>query len=213
MGSTPLDSTITSCIYAIREAYAAGLVEDAVDSQNMDILSKIGITYNEGTRILSRTNGEDIQIWPPSKSELISTKFNNLFYDRLVSEINFCYRCACFQSVTVLARKMAENIVIEILRTQYKNHKTKGLNLYWDKRKGRFHDLSFLLDILEKRNKTNIFGPEKDTIKKVVSLMKPFRKNSNATAHSLIENPTEQQVHQMKIPEIIALLHQVKINI
>jgi hypothetical protein len=144
---------------------------------------------------------------------LITTRFNNLFYDRLASEINFCYKCACFASVSVLARKMAENLVIEIVRSKYKNSKTKGLDLFWNKKKGRFHDFSYLIDILERLNGKNTFGPEKDTIKQIITLVKPFRTNSSSTAHSLISNPTEDQVVRMKISEIIALLHQVKMNI
>lgn len=212
-GNTPLEINITNCVYAIREAYVAGLIEDEIRLPNFDILNKIGLTYDENNKILSRIDGEKVQVWPSKRNELITTRFDNLFYDRLASEINFCYKCACFASVSVLARKMAENLVIEIIRSKYKNSKNKGLNQFWNKKKGRFHDFSYLIDILERLNGKNTFGPEKDTIKQIITLVKPFRTNSSSTAHSLISNPTEDQVVRMKIPEIIALLHQVRVNI
>ena len=209
----PSDDIITNCVLAIREADTAGLIEDMVRSPNFDVLNEIGMKYDEDNKILSRVNGQKVQIWPSKRNDLITTKFDNLFYDRLASEINFCYKCACFASVSVLARKMAENLVIEIIRSRYKNSRNKGINLFWNRKKGRFHDFSYLIDKLEGLNKKSTFGPEKDIIKRLITLVKPFRTDSSSTAHSLVSNPTEDQVDRMKIPEIIALLHQVKMNI
>jgi hypothetical protein len=108
---------------------------------------------------------------------------------------------------------MAENMVIDILRIRFRNSKNKGLNYYWNMKKGRFHDFSYLIDVLERLNRRNIFGPDKDTMKEIIRLVKPFRRNSSSTAHSLISDPTEDEIVRMNIPEIMSLLHHVRMNI
>jgi hypothetical protein len=71
-GSTPLEINITNCVYAVREAYVAGLIEEEVRLPNFDILNKMGLTYDEDNKILSRINGEKVQIWPSKRNDLIT---------------------------------------------------------------------------------------------------------------------------------------------
>jgi len=70
------------------------------------------------------------------------------FYKRLVDEINYLYINQFPMSLSILIRKLLENLIIDILRKKYGTH---DLQLYYDSSRGRFHDFSVLLKNLDSK--------------------------------------------------------------
>jgi len=215
LGIVPHQSVIDRCIWWIEKARANGIVKDMESERDlfilqfMEYLNENGILYDKSARII-RTKGEPTtQIFPATRDILIKTKFDNIFYDNLAREINLAYKFGMFTTAIILSRKLIENLVIEIFRANYKRSKPRSLNLFYDRKNGRFHDLSDLINNLEIKNKKDVFGPDKHVISKFLLLVKPFRKHANSNAHSIIENPKHNDVVNSNIDEMIALMFKV----
>jgi hypothetical protein len=212
LGPVPHPSVIDSCIRWIEKARGRQIVKNIENERDVFILRFIeylnenGIQYDKSAKII-RTKGEPtVQIFPATRGDLIETKFDNVFYDNLAQEINLAYKLGMFTSALILSRKIIENLVIEVFRAKFPRSKTRNVNLFYDKKKRRFHDLSYLIDKLEIKNKKNAFGPDKQAISKFLSQVKPFRTSANSNAHSIIENPKHDDVAHSNIQYMVALL-------
>lgn len=219
LGIIPHQSVIDRCIQWIEEARANQIVKSIGDDQDLfilrfiDYLNESGILYDKSARIIRTKEEPTIQIFPTTRNILIKTKFDNIFYDNLAREINLAYKFGMFTTAIILSRKMVENLVIEIFRAKYKRSKPRSSNLFYDKKNGRFHDLSYLINKLEIKNKKNAFEPDKHIISNFLSLVKPFKKNANSNAHSIVENPKQEDVARLDIQTMVALLYRVWKNL
>lgn len=106
------------------------------------------------------------------------------FYKNLIEEINFQYTNKRPISLSIVIRKLFENLIIDIFKKKYG---TKELSLYYNISKGRFNDFSVLLKNLEFKMadfhyiSTNI---DKDFIKE----LNKYREHGNSGAHSIDVN-------------------------
>lgn len=214
-GIVPSQSEIDSCIRWIERSRGNQIVKYVKDVQDqfiadfIDYLNKSGIIYDKSGKTI-RTNGHPpSQIFPVTTGDLIETKFDNFFYTNLTKEVNMAYKLGMFTSAVILSRKMIENLVIEIFRAKYKRRRPWNLSLFYDKKNKRFHDFSYLIDKLEIRNKKNAFGINNQEISKFLSLVKPFREKPNSNAHSIIEQPKQEDVTRLKIQYMVGLLVKV----
>jgi len=67
-----------------------------------------------------------------NKNLLIKHKFQNVFYQKLVDEINISYHYSLILAPSILLRKLFENLLIDLLREQFK---TSKLELYFNIKK------------------------------------------------------------------------------
>lgn len=136
--------------------------------------------------------------------DLIEIEFKDFFYDPLIREINLTHRFELFTSTMFLARKLLENLVIEILRIKYPPNVKGNLEIYYNTDEGRFHDFTILLKNLEERKED--FVVDVNIITEFISLVKPFRPRANANAHSIIIVSNKDEVLKYNIPKMTALL-------
>lgn len=116
---------------------------------------------------------------------LITTKFDDELYDKLVFEINSAFRLNLSTATMVLVRKLFENLIIELLRQKYG---MPQIELFYSTQEAGF--LSFSTLIRNLRTKIDDFKPydffkldrEKESFLKFLWNMK---EESNASAHSL----------------------------
>lgn len=108
------------------------------------------------------------------------------FYKKLIEEINFQYRTNHPISLSILIRKIIENLIIDILRKKYG---TLNMNPYYNISKHRFHDFSVLLENLDscKHELKHVSSNLNDDLIKSIKKYKEF---GNSAAHSLDVNPT-----------------------
>lgn len=103
------------------------------------------------------------------------------FYKRLVEEINLLYVNGLPMSLSILIRKLLENLIIDILRKKYG---TAELSLYYDTSRGRFHDFSVLLRNLDsKKNDFKYITSELDS--SLIRRIDQYRETGNSGAHSI----------------------------
>jgi len=106
------------------------------------------------------------------------------FYISLIEEINFQYTTKHSISLSILIRKLFENLIIDILRKKYG---TTDLSLYYDRSKRRFHDFSILLKNIEtKLSDFHHISPNFD--KKFLQELSEYREYGNTGAHSIDVN-------------------------
>ena len=177
------------------------------EDQLINFLRDAGVDYDSPTKQFKIKDDGHTVTFPLTKDNLITEKFDDLFYIRLKNQINIGYKFGLYSSVVVLSRKLVENLLIEVLRKKYPGNEKGNLELYYVTKKGRFHDFTVLLDNLEQKKST--FGIDEPTVSKFISLVKPFRESANSTAHSMIELSNKEEVIKYKIPEMIALLTQL----
>lgn len=169
-----------------------------------------GIKYDSEKKQLISSE-EDLDIKKIiAKSDLIDTKFEDIFYRNLNQEINKCYKLGAYTSAFILSRKLIENLIIDILRKKFPQNQ-ENIDIYYRVNEGRFHDLTILLKNFEQRKKD--FGIDEETIDEFFKLIKPFRPSANSNAHSIIVWGEKEALDKLQIEKMAGLLIKVLRNI
>jgi len=128
-------------------------------------------------------------------------KYPLVFYKKLEEEINQCYSASLPNASLMLSRKMVENLLYHIIEEKF----AKDVILRYAVDQGRAHDFSVLMINLE--SKLADFNREQqDYIKKLLWLIKPFKRDANSTAHKVMEYlDTVDELAKLKIPEIVEI--------
>ncbi len=111
------------------------------------------------------------------------------FYKKLINEINQLYEHKFVFALSVLVRKLLENLVIDILRKQYGTGESE---LYYDAKKHKFLNFSDLIENIKDRQAD--FRYITDSLdNKVINDIKTFKEKGNSGAHSIDSYTTIQQ--------------------
>jgi len=193
------------------------LIHEIIKPENYrEVLSQEVKT--ELDQILSMFGSKDIDIsaliqnlQPSQTEEFISvTWVPDDFYKTLIDEINYLYINKRPISLSVLIRKLLENLAIDILRRKYG---TSELSIYYDTTKRRFHDFSILVRNLDaKKADFHHITPNFD---KSISDINAHRETGNSGAHSIDANVTIEQFSKEKesINYLVRLLLRILQNI
>lgn len=165
--------------------------EELPDKEKNELRSILKMLASKGTDI--ENINEDLQI-PQLKNLIEISKLPDNFYNKLVEEINSVYREGHAISISILIRKLFENLIIDILRKKYG---TKELNLYFNPSKGRFNDFSILLkNFSEKRNDFLYITPNLND--KFFDKINEYREIGNSSAHSIDTNIKISEISKHK---------------
>lgn len=117
----------------------------------------------------------------PAQKYLSIRRLPDDFYYSLVDSINKSYTHEICMAVSVLVRKLLENLLVDILRKKFK---TKNIDLFYGKHHGRFHSFNVLLRNFEGNLdsfKTVMPSIDSDFVKK----LNTYREAGNSAAHTL----------------------------
>jgi hypothetical protein len=137
--------------------------------------------------------------------DVVKYETNDHFLKKHIEEINKAYTRKCFTCVFILARKVFENLVIQILKQKYPPTIPQNRDLYFDIVRGRNKDFSDVLDNLYKK-RTDFIHEKKEAIERLNQKLKPFKKDANDKVHSLyhiVENAKE--IDDLNLDTIIEL--------
>lgn len=121
----------------------------------------------------------------PVEDYISVTSIPDDFYKRLIDEINHLYREQLVLALSVLIRKLLENLVIDILRKKYG---ASQLDLYYDPSRRRFLDFAVLVKNLDAKKAD--FDYVTPNLSKSIKDIERYRETGNASAHSLDINLT-----------------------
>lgn len=164
----------------------------------------------ELAQILSMFSSEGIDAIIPTFPPPVAEKLIEViwipddFYDKLIDEINRAYAYQMPMALSILIRKLLENLVIDILRKKYG---TSNLTLYYDPSRRRFNDFSILLQNLDAR-KSDFHYITSSLDKSFISDLNQYRETGNSGAHSIDANLTVEQfaADKSKINYLVQLL-------
>jgi hypothetical protein len=127
-----------------------------------------------------------------------------------IKELNKAFTYGCYTACYILARKIIENLIIDILQKAYPQ--SEGLankELYWDTTKKRYKDFSVILkNLFEKRHD---FGTKNKAIERLYQLSKEFKDEANNKAHSwfhLVSKPKE--LEDLQLQDMLELIKKIE---
>lgn len=136
--------------------------------------------------------------------KIIFYSFTNVFYKKLLEEINRTYHHDCCTATFILIRKLFENFLIDILRKNFKKEKELYLCPY---NKKKYNDFSVLLNNLNL--KKGELGFTTTEIKTIIDLLNPYRIEANSKTHSIIEFGQKKDLQKYKPQETFNLLERL----
>lgn len=141
--------------------------------------------------------------------ELLKYESDNHFIKGHLKEINRAYNSKCFTSVFILARKIIENLIIDLLVNKFPPKKLANKELYFDISRNRYKDFSVILENL--KSKKNDFGIQKTIVERLYSKAKALKDDANDKTHSwyhLVEG--QKEIDDLHLQTIIELIKQLQ---
>ena len=115
------------------------------------------------------------------------------FYERLVKEINECYRVRVNDATMVLTRKLFENLLVDIIRGHYGR---KNVELFFDTHRGYHHGLKELKKNL-RDNVSDFRIYSRDIDGDLLDELDEFKEQGDAGAHSIAVDLGDEEVEAM----------------
>lgn len=165
--------TLCNQIMPVKSGLNVNKIESSI------LISKINeISHNKDLKgLIKYLNSDEFEI-PSDKKYLNINNPPDDFYRDLITLINKCYLLEIYEPVQVFARKLLENLLIEILRKKYGYNK---IDLYFNTKSGRFHGFSTLLKNL--KDNMDDFKPYCAAINHgFLNLLKKFKVSGDSSA-------------------------------
>ena len=110
------------------------------------------------------------------------------FYERLIRDINECYRIRVNSASLVLTRKLFENLLVDILRWHYG---MDDIEMFFDPDQGYHHSLSQLKRNI--RNNVQDFRVySRDIDVDLLDRLDQFKERGDASAHSIVVDISDE---------------------
>ena len=123
--------------------------------------------------------------------------------------MNQAYTCKCYTAVFILARKIVENLIINILRKKFQKGDKKSTELYFNIDHGRLHDFSIIIKNL--KGKANDFKVENKAVERLCGLAEKLKNNANDKTHSLYHLVKKRsEIDDLQLAEIIEIIKKLE---
>jgi hypothetical protein len=170
----------------------------------VDLLKLAGVQIDYGAQKLTFPDIEPT----PEKKDFLPDSFGDIFLDYIRKEINECYKNGWYLSVMFLSRKILEVTVVRIFEVVFPKLKNRiyspdNHQLWYDVNHGRYHNFETLLDNLKLKAKD--FDEDCDLVLEFITVVRPFKDESNKHVHYDYKIPDEQYLNQWRIPKIVGL--------
>lgn len=172
--------------------------------QLLDFINLAGIAIDVEDRKLSYP-----EVAPPIESEdFLPEVFGDTFLDYIRREANEAHRQELFLSVMFLSRKLLESVTVRLMEIVFPKLVSRAYSqenhaIWYDTGRGRYHDFDVLLDNLKAR--ADQFHEDEGMIIEFVSLIRPFKNETNKCVHLDYKVPYLKYVNEWRIPRLVAL--------
>ncbi len=144
----------------------------------------------------------------PQVGEFVAHDFGDPFLDYIKKEINNAHANNLFVSVMFLSRKILESIIVRVFEVVFpklvnKEYAESNHALWYDKDRGKYQNFGVMLNNL--KDKAGNFNEDKDLILEFVTLVRPFKDETNRCVHQDYKVPDEPYINQWKIPHTLYL--------
>jgi len=184
--SVDSDRAIAMMVYIIQEMMAENLVNQYEINR-----------YPVVKAFLERKDVSDFAVAMPKVRKVKYLDIKELpddFYYNLAESINKSFAYGIHSAVDIMARKILENLLVDILRKKFA---MREVELFFDKDHGRFHGFNVLLKNF--RDRLNEFKPVIPTLDlKFIDKLNSFREEGNSAAHTLELEISEAELEAKK---------------
>jgi len=213
------ESTVKKNIYLLRKDYANcspnALAQIFARSKGYSVIRKLSkedrntlpnVEFTKPTIKIKQKRSKKKE----KQLNIIEYETNDYFKKGHIEEINKAYSNGCYTSVHILARKIIENLIREILSKKFPPTKKANKELYFDISQKRFKDFGVILrNLYDKRND---FEPDKiKIVQRLYQKTKGFKDDSNDATHSwyhLINK--KKEIDDLNIQLIIELIKKLE---
>lgn len=173
----------------------------------LDLLQLAGVEVKEVTKQLFY-----VPVAEPVPAEdgkdFVGQPFGDVFLDYIRRELNEAHAQSLYLATMFLARKALETTLVRIMEVVFPklvNKEYSGANheLWYDKANGKYQTFETLLNNLKDR--ANAFHEDKTLVLEFITLVKPFKSETNLCVHLDYKVPDETYVKQWKIPYVLTL--------
>lgn len=141
--------------------------------------------------------------------EVVEYETADHFIKGHIQELNKAYTHGCYTAVYILARKIIENLIIDILRKKFPEKNKENKELYFNTAQGRFKDFSEILkNLYDKRGE---FGSESKGVERLYSLARKLKDDANDKTHSwyhLVEQKSE--IDSLNLKQVIEIIKKLE---
>jgi hypothetical protein len=174
----------------------------------LDLLNLAGVTIDQDAKKLAFP---EIEPAPPAQ-DFLQEAFGDTFIDYVRREANEAHRDQLFLSVMFLSRKLLESVTVRIMEVVFpklvnRAYSPDNHSIWYDTAKGRYHNFDVLLDNLKAQ--AHQFHEDEGMILEFVSLVRPFKDETNKCVHYDYKLPDEKYVNEWRIPRLVALAHRL----
>jgi len=176
--------------------------------QLLDLLNLAGITVDIESRRLTYPEIEP----PPEAEDFLPETFGDAFIDYVRRETNEAHRGGLLLSVMVLSRKLLESVTVRLMEVVFpklvnRAYSPENHAIWYDTAKGRYHNFDVLLDYLKAN--AAAFHEDEGMILEFVSLVRPFKDETNKCVHYDYKIPDSRYVNEWRIPRLVALVRRL----
>jgi hypothetical protein len=202
--------------FVAEEGLTAQQVRDIIAESNHDVPGNVGARLHalRGRGLATQRGDGPSSVWrlkpdgikqfdhivprsgevPSGQRFLDPGKVPDDFYIAAINHLNRAYVAGLYSVVQILARKILENLLIDLLRKKYG---MSNVIIWFDPKRGRFLEFSALVETLEARLAD--FKPFSNSIDvSFVKKMNQFRETGNASAHSIEVLTKKEDVDKVK---------------
>lgn len=176
-------------------AHVAELHEEGLITQSsQESMQSAYFLSRAGFRIFGRLAGEWGQYGARDGRFIDTDQVDDDDYELLVTNINRSYRNGINDGTLVLTRKLFENLIIDVLRTEFGGVR---IDLYYNTDHGRFHGLGGLCGSLRSEiSNLNHYSRQLDS--DLVDRIEEFKERGNSQAHSIRIGVSDDKLEAMR---------------
>lgn len=172
--------------------------------QLTDLLNLAGVGINPAAKQLTFPEVEP----PPQAQDFLPEAFGDVFIDYVRREANEAHRDGLSLSVMFLSRKLLESVTVRLMEVVFpklvnRAYSQENHGVWYDTSRGRYHNFDVLLDNLKARAST--FHEDEEMILEFVSIVRPFKDETNKCVHYDYKVPDSRYVNEWRIPRLVAL--------
>jgi hypothetical protein len=174
----------------------------------LDLLTLAEVEIHEAGHKLIYTSDDQTDAPISAGSDYATQAFGDMFLDYIRKELNRSYAQGLHLATMFLARKLLEASLIRVMETVFpkfigKDYSEENHSLWYEKAKGKYQSLGTLLE--NAKANANVFAEDKPLLNEFITLVKPFKDETNICVHMDYKLPDDFYLKQWRIPYLLGL--------
>lgn len=174
----------------------------------LDLIKLSGVEIRQDDKQLEYP---DIEL-APERQDFLADSFGDYFLDYIRKEANECYQDSLYLSVMFLSRKILETVIVRVFEIVFPKlvkgeYSSENHESWYNVNQGRYHNFETLLDNLKAH--AGSFHEDKGLVQEMISLVRPFKDETNKCIHYDYKVPDERYINEWRIPRLVSMARKI----